>query len=118
MLGASIAVPVAIATTSPATTARTTSDDEEGTDISGVHKRISLVSNVQFDDAANVAGKYVDTIVGGLLSSVMCSDCGADLGLQCTRRHLGIVSVVMTCECEPNVRTHRKQTARALDGKT
>ena len=103
LLYTSIAVPVAIATTSPATTADTTIDDEEGTVISGVQKHIDLVSDVEFIDAANIPGKSVDTIVDSLLSCLMCSDFGADLGLQCTRRHLGVVSVVMTCGCEPNV---------------
>ena len=57
----------------------------------------------------------MDTIVDCLLSCIMCSDCGIDLGLHCTRRHVGIVSVAMTCGCEPNVRMHKEPTTQALD---
>ena len=72
------------------------------------------MSDVQFSKGANVPGKSVDTIVDSLLSCVKCSDCGTDLGLHCTHRHVGIVSVVMTCGCEPNVRMHKEPTTQTL----
>ena len=115
----SSAVPAVVVTTSP-TTADATIDDDydgEGTVLAGVHKRMSLVSGLKLFNAGNVPGKSMDTIVDGLILSIVCSDCGNDLGLQCTHLHLGVVSVAVTCACRPNVQTHKEPTTKALNGK-
>ena len=111
--GTSVTVPVATTTTVAAGTAI---DDVEGAVISEVQQRIRLVSNIQLSKAADVPRKSLDTVVDGLLAGTMCSDCGADLGFQCTRRHAAVASLALTCGCEPNVRTCKVPTTNALDG--
>ena len=60
-------------------------DGGEGTVLTGVHKRMSLVSGVELCNAVNVPGN-LDTIVDGPISSIVCSDCGNDFAVHsCTR---------------------------------
>ena len=58
----------------------------------------------------------MDTVVDRLLSGTMCSDCGANLGFQCTHGHADFASFALTCGCELNIQTYKELITQALGG--
>ena len=79
-----------------------------------------LLGNVDLEfDGKNTSELSNSAIVERVLAGFTCSDRGSGLDVKFGSVHVDeMASTSLTCECEPNVRTHKKAKVVSFDGTT